>query len=644
MASRRLKRTAKATGGLLAAAAVFAPAAHADPFEVNSLADDGDGACDATCTLRDAVSEANFHDGADEVTFAPNVVGEIQLSDNNFAIRITSDSLDIRGPGADKLAIVGGQNDRIFKIFGFDTPNEQVSISGLTLTDGHAQNYFMECDADSGDGGAILSTNNFDCDEGFAAALTVSKVAVVDNNATGGGGGIVVEQEFDDVVTKEAAATGAASLSVRQSTINANDAGYDGGGVAMYPGAGDLAVSNSTIVDNNANGGDGGGIEVLSEFPVASKAPGDRVLALENATLTGNDASEDGGGIATDSDFRVSSSIVSDNTVTPLAPKAGTGPDLFTDGATFTVGHSLLGTTSGAALVEDPADTNLVGLGAQLGALADNGGPTQTRLPATTSPAIDAGIANALTVEQRGTARTTDRPPANAADGTDMGAVEIEAEPVQPGPEPEPEPEPDPTPLPAPAPELCLGREVILTKGGDIDEKLTGFGVDDGIFAGGGQDEVFGIGGDDCLYGQVGNDKVEGGPGDDNANGDRDDDIVRGDGGSDSVRGQNGNDRVYGGPGDDARVTGGAGDDYVSGGEGTDFVKGDGGNDVILLGGDSDFVHAGGGADVINAADHDADNIICGTGKDVANVDPEDKVDKDCNTVNVVSGSRRPSA
>ena len=39
---------------------------------------------------------------------------------------------------------------------------------------------------------------------------------------------------------------------------------------------------------------------------------------------------------------------------------------------------------------------------------------------------------------------------------------------------------------------------------------------------------------------------------------------------------------------------------------------------------------------MINAADGEKDKIICGTGKDVAHVDPKDKVDKDCNTVDVV--------
>jgi hypothetical protein len=60
--------------------------------------------------------------------------------------------------------------------------------------------------------------------------------------------------------------------------------------------------------------------------------------------------------------------------------------------------------------------------------LADNGGPTQTMLPNPTSPAIDAGVANGLTADQRGLARTVDQPSVvdgPASDGTDIGAAEL---------------------------------------------------------------------------------------------------------------------------------------------------------------------------------------------------------------------------
>jgi CSLREA domain-containing protein len=57
---------------------LLAPArAGAATFGVNSLADPGDGTCDASCTLRDAMTAANANPGADSITFS--VAGTITL-------------------------------------------------------------------------------------------------------------------------------------------------------------------------------------------------------------------------------------------------------------------------------------------------------------------------------------------------------------------------------------------------------------------------------------------------------------------------------------------------------------------------------------------------------------------------------------
>ena len=64
-----------------------------------------------------------------------------------------------------------------------------------------------------------------------------------------------------------------------------------------------------------------------------------------------------------------------------------------------------------------------------LGALADNGGPTQTMEPLAGSDAIDAGVAAGATTDQRGEPRTVDDPGVpneGTSDGTDIGAFETE--------------------------------------------------------------------------------------------------------------------------------------------------------------------------------------------------------------------------
>ncbi|MCU0289217.1 MAG: BACON domain-containing protein, partial [Acidobacteria bacterium] len=60
-----------------------------------------------------------------------------------------------------------------------------------------------------------------------------------------------------------------------------------------------------------------------------------------------------------------------------------------------------------------------------LGPLAENGGPTQTHALLSGSPAIDAGKATGLTIDQRGFSRPIDIPGiSNVADGSDIGAYE----------------------------------------------------------------------------------------------------------------------------------------------------------------------------------------------------------------------------
>ena len=141
------------------------------------------------------------------------------------ALTITSESLDIVGPGADVLAINAASGARIFKIFGFETAEDEVLISGLSLTGGDpAGGRYGECADDNGHGGAILSTNTQECfPTGNAAALTLSKVTITDNEGVNGGG-VAVEQRTFSTGSKAASATGPASLTVSQSTINHNDA------------------------------------------------------------------------------------------------------------------------------------------------------------------------------------------------------------------------------------------------------------------------------------------------------------------------------------------------------------------------------------------------------------------------------------
>ena len=124
------------------------------------------------------------------------------------------------------------------------------------------------------------------------------------------------------------------------------------------------------------------------------------------------------------------------NTIVSGGLTSGSGVDLASDKPATTVGPTLGSATASIAdrnLVQTMAARNegqIVGspLTADplLGPLQDNGGPTQTMAPADGSPVIDAGSAFGLTTDQRGLARPFDFSAiANAADGSDIGAVEL---------------------------------------------------------------------------------------------------------------------------------------------------------------------------------------------------------------------------
>jgi Ca2+-binding RTX toxin-like protein len=117
----------------------------------------------------------------------------------------------------------------------------------------------------------------------------------------------------------------------------------------------------------------------------------------------------------------------------------------------------------------------------------------------------------------------------------------------------------------------AVAHRVVVIKGTNNGETLTGTpgndriharGGDDTVNAGDGHDRVFGARGNDTLNGEGGNDRMRGGPGTDTLNGGEGDDVLRGRWGNDTVNGDNGNDRIWVGRGADVE-NGGAGNDRM---------------------------------------------------------------------------------
>ena len=205
--------------------------------------------------------------------------------------------------------------------------------------------------------------------------------------------------------------------------------------------------------------------------------------------------------------------MVGDNT-------ADQAPDLYSgknsDGtatSVFAINHSLIENTAGAQI--DDAANNIFGADPQLGALQNNGGATETILPNLGSPLIDAGIANGLSSDQRGQARTFDSlafPNVNGSDGTDIGATELQ---------------PGENGLPANG--ECKGAPAIAKTGTESGETITGTESVDLLTGAGGDDTLQGLGANDCLSGDAGNDTADGGAGAD---------LITGGAGKDTLKGR----------------------------------------------------------------------------------------------------------
>jgi hypothetical protein len=201
-------------------------------------------------------------------------------------------------------------------------------------------------------------------------------------------------------------------LTITNSTISGNTvSGGVGGGIANDPGN-TLTITNTTISGNHANAGTsadgtGGGIyDTLGE------------VVLVNDTIAGNSAfgaTGRGGNLFEDTvdTFRYQNTIIAGGT-------AATGPNC--------AGVGVGGFISQGNNLEDRNDCNL-GAGElkntnpQLGALQNNGGPTDTQALSATSPAIRAANPAACpSTDQRGFPRLgPDGDP-----GCDIGAFEFQ--------------------------------------------------------------------------------------------------------------------------------------------------------------------------------------------------------------------------
>lgn len=289
----------------------------------------------------------------------------------------------------------------------------------------------------AGTGGGISLSPSGNGPGAGGGQSTIDHSTITGNNAASDAGGLSIGlAPYDDV-------------EVTHSTISQNTAGGYGGGID-FPGeiAGDFALVDSTISGNSA--GTGGGVSF--SYAAGPQLPPGTSATFDNSTIAANTASAKGGGFYLSSypgtsapesaTISLTSTIVGDNTAAGAPQDLDRGDSSVSGG--FDAAFSLVEAPGDATVTQDPAGSSVVGKDPQLGALAANGGPTKTQLPASTSPVIDAGDSPpTLVTDQRDEPRRTQNPGVpNASDGTDIGAVELPA----PGPTPLPPDPPDTTP------------------------------------------------------------------------------------------------------------------------------------------------------------------------------------------------------
>jgi predicted outer membrane repeat protein len=468
-----------------------------DPVATNGCDSTGDS---NLCTLREGIQKANNDAGQDQITFASSITGSAATIDiHTLGQMNVTEGLHIAGPAAKTISVSGADSSRILDV-NMAAAGQFLVIDDLNLVHGKGNyggaiyvhnpnpatlNFTdgsLSDNTSTGAGGAVYSYGSVSINDATvsdnqnlpgnlnggaisASGLTVFRSTFSGNYSGKAGGAIVASGDIDiDQATFDqnnsdgnggaiqTTGGGVHTQTISNSTFTGNGGNY--GGAIRHEDSNDLTISSSTFSANHAAEA-GGAIHAQYSS-----------LTVLNSTISGNQAGSSGhsgGGIYS---YGVGGDqlTVRDSTVTNNSGYLGGGITLVDRGgvpnatleSTIVAGNirtsinpgntDLVGAFDGSFnLVQNlgtaalAGGSNILGQDPQLGPLANNGGLTQTRKPGPASPVIDKGGAFGLTTDQRGSgfARTFDvgfLP--NAGDGTDIGAVELQASEAPPAPPP----------------------------------------------------------------------------------------------------------------------------------------------------------------------------------------------------------------
>ena len=436
-APRRMLVSLVSVAALAAAALSLVPSpAAAAEFPVTNNDDAGPG------SLRQAFIDAAGSPGDDVIVVQAGVGTVTLLTGPLTHVPAAPDDLEVQGNGVsinangsggmainntpnltlDRVTITGGTGGAVGVGGGAVWSAGNVALTNSTLTGNNTT-------GTGGDGGGVVAEGN----------LSITNSTVSGNAATNSGGGAstggnatVTSSTLGGNTAIDGSGGGInvnGNVSVTGSTISGNTAGpsiHRGGGIGA---GGNVTLTRSTVSGNVADGGSGGGIGSSS------------AVTATNSTVSGNTAELSGGGIGASEDVTLVYATVVGNNAADLGANVGSEAGLVAFGSVVALAQgggancSVPGsTTSNGFNFSDDASCAFMGAGDRqnagdpgLGALVNNGGPTQTRLPQTGSPVIDAipvascqgDGASGITTDQRGVARPQ-------GPGCDIGAVEVE--------------------------------------------------------------------------------------------------------------------------------------------------------------------------------------------------------------------------
>lgn len=284
-------------------------------------------------SLRQAISDAV---GGDTITIP---AGTYSLA----SPLVVDKALTLVGAGARATVLDGGGSTRIFSL---QPPAAAVTIVGVTMRNGRAPS-----------GGAINTQ----------VPMTLTDDAIVGSQAgNGDGGGIYTSAAF----------------TLERVLIAGNTApNGDGGGIEFAPTSPFVGTIYDSTLTQNSAGGSGGG---LNDFNSSTE-----IVHLEGDSLVANSAARGG-------NFRAwtGTSIDYHNTLIaqgsgPVGP--GQGPNCAYGGgaAVKSDGYNAQDLNDSACQMTKPTDQKAVN--PQIGLLQNNGGPTDTLLPAAGSPLVGRG-------------------------------------------------------------------------------------------------------------------------------------------------------------------------------------------------------------------------------------------------------------